>query len=311
MISAAKMETIAQKKIQHINDLDVLRKNYIIAIYKGIANKKSVREIHRDLLNETIINIENKLAINNNLLSYAKRLTTKVVNKAKEKEQENAMAIIFKIITSGLVFKQMQSIIHDSGRNVEADYKNNLIHETLVKNRAKPNPIIFYLASKHLDCAEDHKDYQGKVYVDEKWRKLVKDKDLKEMVSKYIERHNVKTFQWVIGRPVWFITRPNCRHFFKSLDTLTILNNSADSLRELYNLNKIVGDRQLMQTIRHDTRKEWYKKTNVKNIIRQYEDRLDLHKQLSKVYPTQEIQYAIKKDKLLIKKWKEYYKKHF
>ena len=313
MISATKMEIIAQKKIQHISILDALRKNYIITIYKGIANGKSVREIHRDLLTDTIINIEQKLAIDNNLLAFAKKLTVKAVNIAKDKAKDRGMImpLVFKTITSGLVFKEMQSIIHDSGRRVEADLKNELINNTIIYNRSRSNPVIFYLASKHLDCAADHKDWQGKVYVDEKWKKLVKDANLKERVARYIEQNNIKTFQWVLGKPVWFITRPNCRHFFRGIDTLTMLSNSADSLREVYNLNRVVGNRDVMQTIRHDTRQEWYKKTNVKNIIRQYTDRLDLHKKLNKIYHTQEIQYAIKKDKLLIDKWKKYYKEHF
>lgn len=313
MISATRMETIAEKKKKIIDDLDILRKNYIIVIYKGIVNKKSVREIHKALLDETITNIENKLAIDNNLLKYAKKLAVKNCAFARQQKDEKMSFIapvVFRALTSGAVFKDMQKIMHDFARGQEAQLKNDMIANELKRNRERENPRIFYIASKHLDCAIDHLDYQGKVYVDEKWRTLIKDRELKQRVAKYIDTHGVKTFQWVIGKPVWFITRPNCRHFFKDVDTNTMLDNSVDSLRELYNLNRIAGTRTLMQTIWHDTRKEWYNKTNVKNIIRQYEDRLDLHKKLKKVYYTNDIEYAIKKDKLLIEKWKKYYKEH-
>lgn len=313
MISATRMEAIAEKKKKIIDELDILRKNYIVVIYRGIVNKKSVREIHKALLDETITNIENKLAIDNNLLRYAKKLAVKSCAFAKQQKNEKMSFIapaVFRALTNGAVFKDMQKIMHDFARRQEAQLKNDMIANELKHNRERSNPRIFYIASKHLDCAEDHLDYQGKVYVDEKWKTLIKDKELRQKVAKYIEQNNIKTFQWVIGKPVWFITRPNCRHFFKDVDTLTMLNNSVDSLRELYNLNRIAGTRVLMQTIWHDTRKEWYNKQNVKNIIRQYEDRLDLHKKLKKVYYTNDIEYAIKKDKLLIDKWKKYYKEH-
>lgn len=312
-MTLAKMIAIAEKKQKIIDDLDVLRKNYIVAIYKGVVNKKSVREIHKALLDETIVNIENKLAIDNNLLKYAKKLATKMVVLAKQKKEDVSLIapLVFKKVAGSAVFKEMQRIMHDFARQVEAKAKNEVITEQLENNRSKENPIIFYLASKHQDCALDHLDYQGKVYVDEKWKSLVKGKELKERVAKYIETNKIQTFQWVIGKPVWFITRPNCRHYFKNVDTLTMLNNSADSLIELYGLKRTIGDRRVMQTIWHSNNKEWYKKKNVKNIIRQYKDRLSLHKALKGVYNTREIEYAIKKDQLLINKWKKYYKEHF
>ena len=31
---------------------------------------------------------------------------------------------------------------------------------------------IFFLVSKHDDCAKDHEDYQGKIYVNENWRSM-------------------------------------------------------------------------------------------------------------------------------------------
>lgn len=307
------MNKIAVRKRETIDQLNVLRKNYVITIYRGLCKGQSVREIHRKLVDETIYNIENRLAIDNDMLKHAKQLVIsgKKIVKDNKNDVDLFGAPLFLMLTSTKNTDLMHKMAHDNARKLEAELKNNMISLEIETNRNKPEPLIFYVASKHEDCAEDHKDWQGKIYIDEKWKNLVFDRKLKKRIEEYIDRNNIKTFQWVLGRPVWFITRPNCRHFFKAVDTLAVLNGSADSLRELYNLNRVVGDRKLTQTIRHSTREERYTQTNVRNIIKQYEDRLSLHQRLKKEHSNMQIDFAIQKDKLLIKKWVSYYKMRF
>lgn len=313
MITATRMETIARKKKQTIEQLDVLRKNYIIAIYRGVCHNKSVKEIHKKLLDETIINIEEQLAIDNNMLKFAKKLTKEAKNIAKENKFDVGIfaPIVFKMLTSTKNYDVMSRMAHDNARKFEAELKNDAIWQTLDYNRKGITPKVFYIASAHADCAKDHADYQGKVYIDSKWKEYITDKTLRTKIESYVNVNKVKTFQWVTGKPVWFITRPNCRHFFRAIDTETLLKNSVEELRVVYNLNRVVGDRQLTQTIAHDTRQERYKKSNVENIIKQYEDRYNLHLQLKKIQSNQQISYALAKDRLLIKKWKDYYRTHF
>lgn len=84
---------------------------------------------------------------------------------------------------------------------------------------------IFFVCSKHRKPAEDHKDYQGKIYVDRFWRTKL-DSDMQRKVGAYIKNHNVLTVQYIIGEPVYMTTRPYCKHYFIPVNTSTVLTNS-------------------------------------------------------------------------------------
>ena len=74
---------------------------------------------------------------------------------------------------------------------------------------------------------EDHIEYQGQIYIDENWKKLISNSnnELKVAIENYIRINNIKSYQWVIDKPVWMITRLNCRHFAKVLSVSEVLNN--------------------------------------------------------------------------------------
>lgn len=98
---------------------------------------------------------------------------------------------------------------------------------------------IFYLCSKHYHPAEDHKDLQGKIYVDRFWRKKVSDEDAKKIKS-YIRNHNVLAVQEIVGSPSYLTTRPYCKHYFIELDTETVLSTSLNKLVKLYGTHRDV-----------------------------------------------------------------------
>lgn len=90
---------------------------------------------------------------------------------------------------------------------------------------------IFFVCSKHKHPAEDHKDYQGKIYVDRFWRTKL-DEEMQKKVSAYIKNHNVLTVQYIIGEPVYMTTRPYCKHYFIPVSTSTVLNSSYKKVVE-------------------------------------------------------------------------------
>ena len=100
--------------------------------------------------------------------------------------------------------------------------------ENLVLNlrTSRARGRIFYLCSWHTGCAEGHKQYQGRIYVDRFWRSILGYED--EAVLEYIRKNDVMTVQEVCSDPVYMITRPYCRHFFISLDTETVLADEVD-----------------------------------------------------------------------------------
>jgi len=90
---------------------------------------------------------------------------------------------------------------------------------------------IFFICSVHEKAAPDHKDWQGKIYVDRFWREKVPGSMFYSVLS-YIKNHHILTVQEIMGAPVYLITRPNCKHYFIPLDTMSVLRRSERSIRE-------------------------------------------------------------------------------
>ena len=108
--------------------------------------------------------------------------------------------------------------------------KMNLVTE-MRDNRARGG--VFYMTSIHSNPAEDHKDYQGVIYVDRFWRSVLEDDtETRDKVEAYIRNHDTMTVQEVCGPPVYMITRPYCKHFFIELDTDEVLGSSVNKIRK-------------------------------------------------------------------------------
>lgn len=101
-------------------------------------------------------------------------------------------------------------------------------------------PIVFYLCSVHTGPAEDHKEWQGKIYVDRYWRSVLEKHggtdtgtvhgDLIKGIGAYIKNHNILTVQEVVNHKPYLITRPYCRHFFIPLSTEEVLGSSLNKI---------------------------------------------------------------------------------
>lgn len=133
-------------------------------------------------------------------------------------------------------------IIQDATRAVNraerastARRKNKLIKETLRENRGQRLPVIFYLCSYHEKCAEDHKAYQGKIYIDRYWRSALEHYTelmwLIDPIEAYIKNHNTLTMQEVVGNKPYITTRPYCKHFFIPVDVWTVLTSSVQAIK--------------------------------------------------------------------------------
>jgi hypothetical protein len=126
-----------------------------------------------------------------------------------------------------------------TGARVAKSRSNLRKKKQAIRLQLQDEDQIFFICSQHEKPAKDHADYQGKIYVDEKWRSIIVNKEVQMQVEKYINAHNVKSLQWVTNRPVWFITRPNCRHYFKVMDTEEVLKTSRTKLLDKYESSKL------------------------------------------------------------------------
>ena len=226
-------------------------------IYDGIINKKRVDFTKQKIPPKLRVYIEN---------TYKRAKNVVVPNQSKD---DLALALV-------LLFNKIQydykatAIINEHVRNQDDKNKRDLLDEML-KDKTKP----FYMASWHKDSAKDHKDYQGKLYYDES----VKDKDVLE----YAREHDLKSLQWVTGKPVWFVTRPYCRHYFTQHTLEEVKKGVKPRTRK-------VGDRALQ--------------TPPRVTLAFYEDRLDQLTKLYRVFKIPKLKHQINKTKLLIKKWR-------
>ena len=169
-------------------------------------------------------------------------------------------------------------VINTEIRVQQSKDKKKILDNMIDENRANGNN--FYIASWHADSASDHAPYQGLIYVD-------KNAKLSDDDRAYLRNHKVMSIQAVTSKPVWFVTRPYCRHYFVPTNGTNLLNGN-------YTVpTATVGDRRLATE----------PTANVS--LKYYEDRLRLLKQLYNVYPTDFIKNKILKTKVLIAKWKQ------
>lgn len=160
--------------------------------------------------------------------------------------------------------------------------------------------IIFFLATERFDSADDHADYQGKVYVSKNWESKVKDGELKDKIKAFIKANDIMTVEYIKGPPVYFTTRPNCRH-----SLIPITNNQA--------LGNIA---ELKQTLR--TKQGTYKEENYEDLkqqrqnernLRFYKDRLEnstiLYKNATDPNIKAKLEQQISKEKGLVSFWRQ------
>ena len=301
-----------------------LNNEYLTTIYKGFLDHKSAKQISRELYNETIKKGELK---DTKALNYAIKLTEKLGKKlpqethilqvAKLKYNDDTLdiggalsMILFDELKNLNAYENLKKATNQKTNDLEAKFKEEVIKDTIEYNRGLDTPKVFYLSSSHQDCAKDHKYAQQKIFIDEKWENYITSEKLKKQIKEYIAKHHTQTIQYIMGDPVWFITRPNCRHYFKALKTKEAIKVSPQRLSSRYKTDTAIGNRQYLQTLRSGKdRKIIGEKRNAELMIERYKERLKYHLALKQVRNNQLLRKAIVKDKMLIAKWQEYYKK--
>ena len=255
------------------------KNQYLTIIYNDTLKHKSIRDIHRDLLKLTIK--PNKM-----LLDYAMKLSNRVkkLDKGAGMYYSGAGLDILAIAILNLYSKKAVNyaaslIVHHEVRKFESEEKDKALEDGFKENRKSGR--IFYVASRHADSAEDHKDWQGKIYVDRYWHNY----DTDGSIARYIKENDIRTVQWVTGKPVWFITRPNCRHYFTAYTFDEIMSGR-------YTVpNRKIGDKRLQ--------------TPAETNLAYYQDRLRLLTDMYHKYATENLKRQINKTKILISKWKK------
>lgn len=210
------------------------------------------------------------------------------------------------------IFKQTQigiskglPIVTKSGR--EIGYKEYMemavrttiqteIGETQLKYGAKSG-IVFYLCNSFQDCADDHKDFQGKVYYDENWKSFDMEDEIKKKVSDFIQSKNLRSFQDVRDNKPYLTTRPNCRHKMTAISFEQTLGDTSALLKDLkLTQGKYKPDNYDI------TQKQRYIERNIRN----YKARLEQNKRIATDNPDNELfKKQVSRDNFLVRSWQK------
>lgn len=206
-------------------------------------------------------------------IELLKRLNLIYVGVLRRKPKDFGEYIMVKQINHTCV-----KVINSTLRVEQSKIKKDILNDSILENRNKG--IHFYIASQHQDCAADHLAYQGKVYVDKSAKLTDLDRDyLRSGVQ-------IMSIQAVTSKPIWFVTRPYCRHYFVPVKTEDLVSGN-------YKIpTSKLGDRRLGTEPTAQVSLEYYR------------DRLALLEALNKVYPSEYLKNKILKTKVLIAKWR-------
>lgn len=217
--------------------------------------KNAKNEVKQALKEDKTVNLSNKQVvqissqINNGLVSLG--------TDAMKAYQSTLKDIVLRVKSAGDLKEQLGKHIA-SGLNIGVTYKDGKTYQfdTYWEMKARTdiqqeignnmistgqeNGIIFYITSFYGDCAPDHAEYQGKIYVDEKWESMAP-KDRLDEIRDYINSNKLLTVQEVTQNPPFLTTRPNCRHYFQYIDIDSVLGaktkDDVNQLRQERDLN--------------------------------------------------------------------------
>lgn len=116
-------------------------------------------------------------------------------------------------VNKSLSLRRNYDSVLSAARKVYAYQRLRIKKGTVRAELSNSSGTVFFLCSKHNNCADDHKDYQGKIYIDRFWRQKVSGLEYSAVLD-FIKKNDVMTIQEAMSNPIWLCTRPYCRHHF-------------------------------------------------------------------------------------------------
>ena len=158
--------------------------------------------------------------------------------------------------------------------------------------------IVFYLCNVYADCADDHKDFQGLMYFDERWEGYNLKDEIKTEIRKLIHSKNMMSVQRVRSDEPYLTTRPNCRHVLVPISIDQALGLSVD---------KLLNDLQLKRgSYRPKNYEQSQQQRYNERQIRFYKSRKEINEELLSKDPDNEFfKKQIEKDKGIVRAWQK------
>lgn len=252
--------------IKTIDEKVPILKDYTLQALQEAHEGAKVRYIGEDGKEAIITDIEERADVlvsnvRNELVNNHTAIEDKMINEASSK------AILYSSLEQDTMYlrnaieetlnkdlSSIQTVTLPSGRSINyTSYVemrvrtdiNNIITDTM-EGAAQNLGIVFFLCNSFGDCADDHKEFQGKVYYLDGWKEKVKP-ELHEKYQALIDKQKMKSLGWAkrdgtyvkhnkdgSSRTYHILlgTRPNCRHYFTPI-TYAQASNSKETLEDL------------------------------------------------------------------------------
>jgi hypothetical protein len=155
--------------------------------------------------------------------------------------------------------------------------------------------IVFYVANEFNDCADDHVNYQGKVYYDERYLDFNLTDGIKQNIGSYIKQKNLLAIQFVRDKSPYFTTRPNCRHTLTPLSIDQVLGEQVEQVKKDMFLKSDTYKPENYDALQEQRKNERH--------IRNYKARIEMNQ---KLYAETKNELYIKqsqKDNVMMRKW--------
>jgi hypothetical protein len=253
---------ILQKKIffnvlkSKQNSIQVIRKGLYLAYMFG-KDEKAFSRLIKQISTKPIVTVPRpvKTQINNVSLFVASSLDY-MANKKFNNYRKNVSVMFQKsIISSNPANALYEDILNRTttifdNKRILKPFEGNMATRKSIELGVRKalqdvtqisfdeSPFVFVIASEHGDSAPDHKEWQGKIYYNENWREFVADPELAKKVEAFIQRRNLRSYQWVRGEPVQMWTRWNCRHKLRAVPIQDVLGKSIKTVLKENNFTR-------------------------------------------------------------------------
>ena len=147
--------------------------------------------------------------------------------------------------------------------------------------------VVFYISNHFADCADDHKDYQGRIYYDERYATFGYDAETLARIQTLISSKRMLGVQSVREQAPYLTTRPNCRH---TLTPISIEQAGGSASQLVSNLKLSSG------SYRDENYEDLQQQRYNERQIRFYKGRMEANKELG-------YDDLVNRDKHLVSKW--------
>lgn len=272
-VEVGRKTSIVAESLQ--TELDLLYSDILLGKTKGAKN---IDEAYKKLAENTNKLMELALKEFSDVKNDLDRTTTLLLNnslkgakKLMRIDTEDKVKEYIKKITRDQL-RENKKVTYRNGRRigykeyVEMATRTRIQHDIIkqTKEIGEKTMQLFYVCDTYSDCANDHLDWQGKMYYDEKVLRQLRSNPHYNEFMKGVRKCKSSVEKVTTGKP-YLTTRPNCRHRLVPISIDDAIGLPLDALIKKHRVDKgnykqstikrNYDDSQRQRRIEHNIRK--------------------------------------------------------